>query len=362
MNQLLLPTLTALLITVLTTPLVIKLAETLGLVDDPKLRPHPAHVQRRVVPRAGGLPIFLGIIISMLLFIPISKPIIGILLGILLLLVVGLVDDYVKDFSPYPRLLMQIISAGIIVASGVGITFITNPWGGILRLDQIIYQINFWGTHNIILIADILAFFWIVFVMNMVNWSKGVDGQMPGIMLVAATTIGLLSLKLAGQGDSNQLNIARLSFITAAASFGFLIFNWHPAKIFPGFSGSTILGFMIAVLSILSGAKLATALLVLLVPAVDFFYTLTRRILSGHSPFLGDSAHLHHLLLQRGWSHAQISLFYIISCAILGLLATSLSTQGKAFVASAIGVVILGSLLWLHQLSRSLKPSASDNG
>lgn len=362
MSQLLLPTLTAFLTTVLTTPLIIKLAKKLGLVDDPKLRPHPAHVQQRVVPRAGGLPIWLGVVISILLFVPISKSIIGILLGTLVLLAAGLLDDYFKNLSPYPRLLMQVMAAGMIVASGVGITFITNPLGGILRLDQIVYPINFFGTHNIILLADILAFVWIVFVMNMVNWSKGVDGQMPGIMTVAAITIGLLSLKLAWAGDANQLTIALLSFITASVSLGFLIFNWYPAKIFPGFSGSTILGFMVAVLSILSGAKLATALLVLLVPAVDFFYTFLRRVAAGKSPLLGDQLHLHHLLLKRGWSHRQISLFYISSCAILGLLATNLSTQGKLFVAVAIGVVILGSLLWLHLLSRSLTPSASGNG
>src|SRR5205085_657395 len=116
--------------------------------------------------------------------------------------------------------------------------------------------------------------------------------------------------KLYLSGDLNQLTIAILAFITCGASLAFLFFNWHPARILPGQSASTILGLIIATLSIMSGAKLATALIVLLVPSVDFFYTFFRRILSGKSPFLGDQKHLHHLLFRRGFTHQQISLFY----------------------------------------------------
>src|SRR3989338_3094190 len=138
----------------------------------------------------------------------------------------------------------------------------------------------------------ILGLVWIVWVMNMINWSKGVDGQMPGIVAVSASILGLLSLKLQISHDLSQVNLAMLAFITAGSALGLLIFNWHPAKIFPGFSGSTILGFMIAILAILSGAKLATALLVLLIPATDFAYTFVRRILQGKSPVWGDRGHL----------------------------------------------------------------------
>ena len=280
----------------------------------------------------------------------------------LLQLITGLLDDYLKNFSPYPRLLLQILAAAIVVSSGVGITFITNPFGGFIRLDEIVIPINLIGSHNIILIADILAFFWIIFLMNMVNWSKGIDGQMPGIVTVAGITIGLLSYNLNLAGDPNQLPIAILSLITAGASLGFLIFNWYPAKIFPGFSGSNILGFLIATLSILSGAKLATALLVLLIPTLDFFYTFSRRVFAGESPFFGDQKHLYHQLLKRGWSARAISLFYISSCAILGLLATQLSTQGKLFVALGVGVVIIGGILWLNYFGHSLERPDLDNG
>lgn len=348
MDSLLLPFVLSLFITVIFTPITIFLARKYKLLDDPKLRPHPAHIHTRPVPRAGGLPIFLGIICSIFMFVPLDKHIYGIIFALILLLSIGLIDDILHNFSPYPRLVFQIIASIIVVLSGIGISFITNPFGGILRLDAISLPIQFFGEHHIILIADLFALAWIVWMMNMVNWSKGVDGQMPSIMTVAFITLGIISYRFYTQGDPNQLPIATLSFIAAGASLGFLIFNWHPAKIFPAFSGSTILGFMLAVLSILSGAKLAIALLVLLVPAIDFFYTFARRILAGKSPFLGDQKHLHHLLLDKGWSHQKISFFYLMCSIFLGILATNLSSQGKLFTAITGGVIITGTILWLH--------------
>ncbi len=354
--------LVACLITVITIPFTIKLAEKWKLLDDPKKRSHPAHIQTRIIPRAGGLPIFLGITIPTLLFLPLDKHILGILSGALILLVVGLLDDYLKYFSPYKRWLLQFLAAAAVVTSGVGISFITNPFGGILRLDEFIYPIYFFGNHNIVLIADIFAFLWIVWMMNVINWANGIDGQTPGIIGVSSLILGFYSLNLYQNGDPNQLSIATLSFITAGTATGFLPFNWHPAKIFLGFSGTTILGFLIATLSILSGAKLAIAFLVLLIPALDFFYTFTRRILSKKSPFLGDKKHLHHLLLSYGWSHQKISLFYIFSCAILGVLAITLPSEGKIFTILALGVTILASLIWLHMLGRSFGQSDRDSG
>jgi len=192
--------------------------------------------------------------------------------------------------------------------------------------------------------------------MNMINWSKGVDGQMPGIVTVSAFILGLLSIKL------NLPEVAKLSFITSGTSLGLLIFNWHPAKIFPGFSGSTILGFMIAVLAILSGAKLATALLVLLIPATDFVYTFLRRIIQRKSPVWGDKGHLHHKLLEQGFSHQQISLFYILGSVILGTVALNFSSQGKIFAASLVALILLGIILWLNFFGDLSKQSDQDNG
>lgn len=185
---------------------------------------------------------------------------------------------------------------------------------------------------------------------------------MPGVVSVAAIILGLLSLKLAFLSDSTQLDVAKLAFITAGSSLGFLIFNWHPAKIFPGFSGSTILGFMVATLAILSGAKLATAGLVLLIPATDFIYTFLRRILQGKSPVWADRGHLHHKLLMAGFTHRQVSLFYILGSVILGATALGLSSQGKLFAAISVATVILGGILWLSFFGEFLRRHAPDNG
>lgn len=343
-----LPTLVSFLVTAISIIPTIILAKRFNLVDNPKLRPHPAHIQKRTVPRAGGLACFIGIIFAILIFIPKDMAILGILAGLVILLLIGLADDKNINLSPYLRLLAQFVAAATVVLSGVGISFITNPLGGIIHFNP---QLSF-----------SLALVWIVWVMNMLNWSKGVDGQMPGIVTVAALILGILSLKLTLQEDPSQINVAKLSFITAGSSLGLLIFNWHPAKIFPGFSGSTVLGFMIAVLAILSGAKLATAGLVLLLPATDFAYTFLRRIIQGKSPVWGDRGHLHHKLLELGLSHQQIALFYILGSVILGAASLSLSSSGKLFAASLLGIAILGGILWLNFFGGFLKRHAPDNG
>jgi len=348
MGQIILGFISSFLITLLSTPLAINFARKFKLLDDPKKRPHPAHIQNRIVPRAGGIPIFLGITLSILFFAGVNIINLEIILSLTLLLVIGLLDDFLTEFKPWIRLSLQFLAAIFAVGSGIGIDFITNPLGGILYLNSFSFNISSLGQINFI--ADAFAIIWIVWMMNMVNWSKGVDGQMPSITLIAFTTIGLLSLNFYNLGDPNQLVIALLSFICAGASLGFLIFNWYPARIFPGFSGSTIFGFMIAVLSILSGAKLATALLVLLVPTIDFFYTFFRRILEKKSPLKGDQKHLHHLLLERGLSHRQISLLYAGTCITLGFLATNLNSQGKIFTIILAGVIVFGAILWLHLL------------
>lgn len=348
MAQFLLAFFLALITTLLATPLTIRFAKKYKLLDDPKLRPHPAHIHKKVIPRAGGLPIFLGITLSILIFTGFSQINFALILALIILLVIGLLDDALIEFKPLARLALQFLPAIIAVVAGIGIDFITNPLGGILRLDT--WQLYFFG-FQINIIADLFAIIWIVWIQNCVNWSKGVDGQMPAITLIAFLTIGFVSLNFLNLGDESQYLPTILAFICAGSSLGFLFFNWYPAKILPGFSGSTILGFMIAVLSIFSSAKLAIALLVLLVPATDFFYTFFRRILEKKSPLKGDRKHLHHLLLKRGFAPPQISLLYGASCAILGLLAANLESQGKIFTIILAGVIVLGTLLWLHLLA-----------
>lgn len=359
--------------TMASVPFAIWAAKKYGLIDDPSKRPHPAHIQSRVIPRAGGIPIYIGIFLTALIFTPVNKALIGMVIGSTFLLILGLIDDKKIHFSPYTRLFLLFCAAAAPVASGIGITYITNPFFSFLTLpqpfaapviwlDSIIIPIKLLTFDKIILIADILAFLWIATLTQVVNWSKGVDGQMPGITLMAALSIGLLSYRLFLQGDINQLNVAILSFIVAGSSLGFLIFNWYPSKILPGFSASTILALMLAVLSIMSGAKIATASLSLAIPIIDFFYTIIRRVAKGRSPVWGDRGHLHHRLLDLGWSHQKISLFYMLGSAILGAVAIFINTESKFFAILAITVSFLVFILWINSFGVYSKPSGRANG
>jgi UDP-GlcNAc:undecaprenyl-phosphate GlcNAc-1-phosphate transferase len=343
------PTVVSFLITLIFTPLTIKLAKTYGLVDDPKKRQHPAHVHKGIIPRAGGLPVYLAIFISAFLFLPTTKKLIGVFLGASVAVIVGLLDDK-YDLNPYLRLISNIGAALLVVSSGVGVPYITNPFGGILHLDQPRIYFNFYGPHSIWILSSVFALFWIVWTMNMVNWSKGVPGQMPGVTTVAALTIGALSYRFA-KTDPTQIPAMTLSFITAASHLGFLFFNFDPQKIMPGYGGGSLAGFMLAVLSILSFSKVATGLLVLGVPTIDALFTILRRLASGRSPVWPDKDHLHHKLLDLGWTFKKIALFYWLVCAILGLVALNLNSKGKLFVLILVAIIAFGGLLWLRSLT-----------
>src|SRR3989344_762909 len=291
----------ALFVSFIATPPVIFLARKIKLVDDPKTHKHPAIIHKKPLPRAGGLPIYLAIISAILFFLPLDKTFIAIIYAGLLVTVIGLLDDK-YDLSPYARFLGNILAASLVVFSGVDLPFITNPLGGIVEFTNFSFNIN----GIIITPATILAIIWIVWIMNMLNWSKGVDGQMPGVAAISAIIIGIASLRFPVLTDANIL-VSQASFIVAGASVGFLIYNFYPAKIFPGYS-ATILGFMIGILSIMSGVKLATAILVMGVPTADAIFTITRRIISGKSPFHHDRGHLHHLLLDLGMGQRSIAI------------------------------------------------------
>lgn len=345
-NLVLMPLLGATLVSFLATPLVIKLAKRAGLVDDPQKRKHPAHTHRGVIPRAGGLGIYWAILILALVILSPTKQILGILGGATVIVIIGLLDDKF-DLSPYFRLFTNFLAAILVVGAGVGIPFITNPLGGIIHLDTLRLTFNFWGLHSIIVWADLLALFWIIWCMNMVNWSKGVDGQMPGFVGISAIILGILAWRFTLE-DPNQQVVTILAFITAGAFFGFLPFNFYPQKIMPGYSGGSLGGYMLAVISILSGAKLATAILVLGIPMMDAIYSLFRRLAAGKSPVWADRGHLHHRLLSLGWGRRRIALFYWLVSAILGGVALSLASQGKLFAIILVGAIFGGIILWLN--------------
>ncbi len=344
-NYIFLSFLVAFAVTAILTAIFIKLFKKIGLVDDPLFHKHPGIIHKIPIPRGGGVPLFLGTFVSGYLFLPKTDITNAIFVAAFIMLAIGVIDDKLNaragDVSPYLRFLVNILTAIIIVGSGVSIHFITNPLGGgVLHLDEITLPII-----NLLL-SDVVSVLWLIWVMNMVNWSKGVDGQMPGIVAISAIVIGILSFRLNPTGAGGAID-AQLSFIIAGAALGFLLFNFYPAKIFPGY-GATSIYLLLGVVSILSSAKLATAVLVMGVPLVDFVFTILRRVVNKKSPFHGDNKHLHHNLLKLGYSQRQVALFYWLISAILGIISLTLENRSKVFALIMLTVIVGGVLLFLH--------------
>ena len=346
-------------ISFLLTPVVIWGYKELGALRGKKRRDMDTH--EKLVPRGGGIPIFIGILAGALILMPIDQHLIGILVGGIVGLAVGVADDWL-DLNPYLRLGLLFLAAGAVVAAGVGIAYINLPFWGIVNLDQ--PRINFWlfgEQKSIWVLSDLFALVFIVGVMNFVNWSKGLDGQLPGIVVVAALTIGALSLRFSA--DVTQWPVLGLALILAGAYAGFLPWNFYPQKIMPGYAGGILGGYFLAVLAILSTTKVGTLLVVLGVPLVDAGIIIGRRILSGKSPVWGDRGHFHHYLLDReGWSKKRIALFYWAVTGLLGIVALRLNSQQKLYTILGVVLTIGGSYWWWKHFGRFSKLRGRNGG
>lgn len=328
------------------TPGIILIYQRRGWLDDPSQNTHAKVTHRKALPRGGGLVIFLSVVLTSGLLLQFDRYIVAILTGALLLTVVGTIDD-IYDISPKIRLVTGLLAALIIVSVGVGIPYITNPFGeGVIHLSH--PQINFMflgEMRSIWVIPDLLAVIFILWNMNIVNWSKGVDGQMPGFVAIAAAFIGLVALQF--RGDPSQLQIAQFAFIVSGAFAGFLLWNFYPQRIMPGYGAGSLAGYFLAILAILSGAKIATTVMVLAIPTADAVFTITRRILAGKSPLWGDRGHLHHKLLdQFGWGRRRIAVFYWLVSFSLGMLSLVLDTTGKLLAILLASGTVFGCLIW----------------
>lgn len=355
-----LPLFVSFLVSFVATFIVIKLAPRLGIMDDPGVRLHPAKLHNKPVPRGGGLAVFCAILLSSSLFLPFDQRLTGILFGASLVVAIGFLDDR-RNLSPYLRLGVQFLAALAVVLSGVGIAFITNPLGGIIDLSapQLTFEI-LGEMRTIWVLSALFAFVWIIGLMNAVNWSSGVDGQLSGFAAIAALTIALLSLGFSA--DITQWPVTRLAAISSGAFFGFLVWHKYPQKIMPGFGGATLAGYMLAVLSILSTTKVGTLLVVLAIPIIDALYSIIRRLYQGKSPVWGDRGHLHHRLLDAGWSKQKIAAFYWIGTGLLGILALNLSSKAKFYTMIGIALAIGALILWTKSLLESRKQQDQDSG
>jgi UDP-GlcNAc:undecaprenyl-phosphate GlcNAc-1-phosphate transferase len=297
----------------LLTPLVRRMAIRYGAIDQPDER----RVNKRPVPRGGGVAVaiaFISITLAMLAlnavveFVVIPPNVqltelVGLLLGGALATAFGVIDDAL-DLRARWQFAGQLGLALFAIAMGYVVDFIANPVGtGIIRLA---------GP-----VAIGFSVLWIAGMINSINFIDGLDGLSSGIGLIAAVTLGVISLT----PQVGQPFIAVLCFALAGSLLGFLRWNFHPATIFVGTSGVMFLGYTLALLSILGIAKVAVAMLVLGVPIIDAFWIIVRRLAQRRSPFSPDRGHLHHRLLDVGLSHRQTVLLIYAICIALALIA-----------------------------------------
>jgi UDP-GlcNAc:undecaprenyl-phosphate GlcNAc-1-phosphate transferase len=324
------------------------LARRLNLVTDTRKRIHPAHTHHGIIPRAGGLPIYIALLLSTLIFLPLNKIMTGILIGCFLMVTIGLVDDY-TDTSPYLRFFFNLVISAIVIAFGLGIPYVSNPFGGIIKLSEWKISFNFFGQHSLLILADLIAIIWLTWTTNIINWSKGVDGQLPGFVGITAIFLGLLSQRFTAHDISAQ-TVMLFSFIVAGSFLGFLPFNFYPQKIMPGYGGGALAGFLLGILSILSFGKFGTAFLILAIPIIDSIYTILRRLRKGQSPFRADWGHFHHRLLEIGWGKRRIAVFYWLVSLILGVASMFLKGWEKVVAFVTIGIILLVFILLSEKL------------
>ena len=325
----------ALLISFLTTPLVKMFAYKVGAIDVPK---DARRVHKHPIPRLGGLAMFIGFLLAVVLFADIDRQTEGILLGSIVIVILGVIDD----IMPLPALLkfgVQIIAALIAVYFGVVIEIVSNP--NVFSSVEYVF-LNGWSIP--------LTVIWIVAITNSVNLIDGLDGLAAGVSAIASITMLVVAVVL-GSG-----NVAVILAALTGACIGFLPYNFNPAKIFMGDTGALFLGYVLATLSVTGLFKFyaiisfAVPILALALPLFDTVFAFSRRLLKGQNPMAPDRGHFHHRLLDMGLSQKQVvAILYSIS-AVLGLAAVVITTSGEikaiililAFaVAMAIGAALM---------------------
>ncbi len=296
----------ALAIVVLLTPAVGGMARLLGVVD----RPGARRLNRRNVPRLGGLALFFGIFVPALAFLPLGRETKGVLLGMAVATTVGAIDDF-RGLAWWEKLGGQVAAAAIPTGFGIWVHSFTFPLVGAHELPS-------WLGRPLTIIG-------IVAVMNMVNFLDGLDGLAAGVCAISAGTFALIEL------DLGRVNPAILAAIVLGATLGFLRHNFYPARIFMGDSGALLLGFtlsVIAVQGLLKTASLVSLLLplaVLTVPIIDTSFVVAKRIKYGLPIYAADRSHLHHRFLNIGYSQKRAVLTIYAWCATLA--AAALATH-----------------------------------
>ena len=327
-----------------TTPLVRRFAFKIGAIDIPK---DNRRMHKKPTPRIGGLAIIFGFTVATLCFAQPSRQLYGTLAGAAIIAVMGVIDDC-KNLPAKLKFVIQIIAALVVVFAGdIKIDVFTNP--------NFLSDNPYWVLPEWLSVT--LTVIWIVFITNAVNFIDGLDGLAAGVSAIMSISLVFISIRV------GEYSIAILGIALMGSCFGFLPFNFNPAKIFMGDTGSTFLGFMLATLSIQGVFKsyavisFAVPLLILGLPLFDALFAMIRRILRGQSPMTADRGHLHHRLVDMGFSQKQtVFILYAIS-GVHGITAVLLAESGVLrallLVICVLILLLIGSMLgknsYVHQ-------------
>lgn len=257
----------------------------------------------------------------------------GVILAIILLGAVAFIDDR----SPLPfslRLSVQILIALLVFVAGSRIYTLTGPFGGYLKLDTLLLHLPLVGSLPVM--SGIFTVLWLLLTINALNWFDGIPGQVSVLSAIGFLLLGCLTLLRA-----HQPQIALFCFVLAGIALAAVLFDFPPARMLMGDSGSMFFGLMLGLIGIYQGGKVATAFLVLGIPLIDAVFVVMRRLHRGSSPFKGGRDHLHHLLLQKGWSQRQVVVFTALVSAVFGTTALFLTTVGKAVEIAVLIVVMI---------------------
>ena len=312
----------AAVVSFLATPLVKTLAYKVGAIDVPK---DNRRMHKVPIPRLGGLAIFLAFLLSTLVFADIDRQMQGILLGAVMIVVLGVMDD-IMALKALPKLIVQIAAAGVAVYYGCRIQFLSNP----NVFSDMTYVNLGWLSVPITII-------WIVAITNAVNFIDGLDGLAVGVSAISTASLIVIALMVA------EVNIAIILCALFGACLGFIPYNFNPAKIFMGDTGATFLGYILATLSVKGLFKR---------------YAVLRRVAHGQSPMHADRGHIHHRLIDMGFSQKQsVAIAYMLT-AILGLAAVLLTSSGELKALILIGAVFVVSMIGFRLIfSKQEKPA-----
>ncbi len=331
-------------------PFVKSFAYKIGAIDVPK---DGRRMHKKPIPRLGGLAIFLGFLVSMLLFVKIDRQIQGILLGAVIIVVLGVIDD-MTPLKAWFKFVVQIVAALVAVWHGVVIRFISNP----NFLSDLAFLKLDW-------LAIPVTVIWIVGITNSVNLIDGLDGLANGVSIISELSMLLIALLV------SEVNVSLIMAAMVGACFGFMPYNQNPAKMFMGDTGSTFLGYMLATVSVQGLFKyyavisFAVPFLILGLPLFDTLFAILRRLARGQNPMSPDRGHIHHRLIDMGLNQKQaVSVLYVVS-SILGLSAVILTTSGSVkamllLLALVLVAFVAARILFPREISEAKKKESEE--